>query len=124
MVRNAHYCQGALKDVSAYLPAEACHTPTSDNMPEGCPMHADGGEHERESRDCCQDESQLLKLEHEQSFTGQDMQVALQSVAALTALWLDYAAPRLDRRSLHYLNYKPPLLFCSRPAPLLQTFLC
>ncbi len=124
MVRNAHYCQGALKDVSAYLPAEACHSPASKNMPEGCPMHAEKGAHEQESQDCCSDESQLLKLEHEQSFTGQDMQVVLHLVAALNAVWLDCASPALDRRTVHYLNYKPPLLFCSRPAPLLQTFRC
>ncbi len=123
---NAHFCKGELKHLSAYLPAERCHDMQEAAMPADCPMHQQNKHCEaptpEDEKDCCDNSTEYFKNDHEQQFEFSVLEWSPQLTAALLSISpLDL--PGTDRRTVEYLNYKPPLLVCDRPVSL-QTFLC
>lgn len=126
-VVNKHYCRNELKDVAIFVRAESCHIKTKvQKMPAACPMHlAKGCEmpEQQDERDCCDDESEFVKLEQDQqvqSLTVDLLKHPVTLVAIFVALKLQL--PSQDARTISYLNYKPPLIVCDLSVSL-QTFL-
>ena len=123
LVINKHYCQNELKSIAVFHNAESCH---SKMAMAACPMHAkkDQEQGEKERKDCCNDCSEIVKIDQEQSFPSLDLhlpsppvvQPPLPPTLVLSILMS-------DRHSLDYLHYKPPLIVCDIPV-MLQSFLC
>lgn len=117
---NKHYCKGELKSVALFSKAEPCH---SKKAVTSCPFHPPSDEEQPEKKGCCDDESELIKLDEEVEVPQLNLDLAdhPQLVAALLVT-VNLLSVSSDRKTLHYLNYKPPLivrnLFTS-----LQTFL-
>ena len=121
-VLNMHYCQDELKSMAIYFEAEACH---QEKEMASCPMHNAENHHgEKESKGCCDDETEYLKSETDQIATASEVEINVNPVllsALLVALQIEL--PSIDTQSLQYFNYKPPLIVCDLPVRL-QTFLC
>ena len=119
LVINKHYCQNELKNMALFVKAEGCHTMKQMS----CPMHS-SPEDENPEKGCCDDETEYVKVDEEQQIQPSEINIqvnpVLMSVLFVT-LNLDW--PSLDKQSIHYLNYKPPLIVCDLPVSL-QTFLC
>lgn len=123
LVINKHYCRQQLKSTAFFLKAEACH---QNSKQPSCPMHAAADDHNGhgERKDCCDDQTEYLKAEVEQLLTASDFYLHLPTNPVALSVWSSIAKrTSLDRLTLHYLNYKPPLIVCDRQV-LLQTFLC
>lgn len=107
--------------MAMFIKAEACH---SKKAMAACPMHSAPNQDGKESKDCCDDQSELIKLEQEQQFPSPNLDLQLPIPAPLiipaTSSWPNAV---LERHSRDYLRYKPPVLVCDRTV-LLQAFLC
>lgn len=121
-VLNKHFCQEELKSVAIFTKAEPCH---SQKAMRNCPMH---GEMEMPvspaSKNCCDDTTDYFKSDADQMSvsTGLDLEthLVLWTVALLTSNIQHFS---IDKQSIHYLNYKPPLIVCDLPLSL-QNFRC
>ena len=121
-VFNKHYCQDELKNVALFVEAESCHS-AMDDMPASCPMHPPQKKACEEKKDCCDDQSELVKSEQPQDVQNSEFQLLNKTVCLgviFLALHIDYTS--IDVQSNHFHNYKPPLIVCNTPASL-QTFL-
>lgn len=79
---------------------------------------------ERESKGCCDYETKLLKSDTEQQISVTEFESQLSPVLfSVLYVALQLELPTLDAQTLHYLNYKPPLIVCDLPVRL-QTFRC
>lgn len=75
-------------------------------------------------RGCCDDETEIIKSDEEQiAPSSPDDNLLSLAVLVKLPITLHHDLPKFDRRSLDYLNYKPPLLICDYPSQL-QVFLC
>ncbi len=123
VVVNKHFCQNELKSVALFVKAKACH---NKKVKKPCPIHGYMMVEEDSPSDkgCCDDETEIVKNEEEQitPSLSEDIQLTSAFVATLFVV-LQLELPRLDRQTIHYLNYKPPLLICDYPSEL-QIFLC
>lgn len=120
LVINKHYCQNELKSIALFVKAKACH---SDSAMKNCPFHnpPDG---EKKEKDCCNDETEYVKVDEEQLTPTVEYNLPLNPVLISTLfVVLNFELPAFDKQTLHYLNYKPPLIVCDLPVRL-QTFLC
>ena len=108
--------------MAIFFEAEACH---QEKAMTSCPMHSSETHHgEKESKGCCDDETEYLKSETDQIATTSEVEINVNPVllsALLVALQIEL--PSIDDQSLQYLHYKPPLIVCDLPVRL-QTFLC
>ena len=90
-----------------------------------CPLHGQGEQEDvPDDNGCCDDTTDLVKSESQQLFqsTGIDLELTPVLIATIfVALHIELSA--LDTRSLHYFNYKPPLIVCHLPVSP-PTFLC
>lgn len=108
--------------MALFVKAKGCN---SHKVMKACPIHGqmlvDVSDEERKG--CCDDTSEIIKIDEEQIVPSFDLleletaQFVSFFVAQKTAL------PFIDIQTLHYLNYKPPLLLCDFPVSL-QTFRC
>jgi hypothetical protein len=121
-VLNKHFCQNELKSVALFAKATPCH---DEKIMVDCPMH---GQMEmpgnNESKGCCDDTSDYLKSETDQ--ITQPFSIDLESQLVLLSVAVFSANIQLlstDKKNIHYLNYKPPLIICDLPVEL-QTFRC
>ncbi|MCB0583370.1 MAG: hypothetical protein KDD10_29090 [Phaeodactylibacter sp.] len=108
---NQHYCRNELKHSALFARAKSCHARPA----AGCPMHAPAQE---EPKGCCNDESYFLKHKQDQV---QAEAAPVKAPAAGVALFIpafNTAPPAPNRQNIHYLNYKPPLIFRDFPASL------
>jgi hypothetical protein len=122
LVVNKHYCQNQLKSTAFFLKAKACHQVSKQRS---CPMHADMAEHSgiREHKGCCDDETEYLKADEDQIVSSFAWQLKRPIPVRIDRTWPEPPEwPSSDRQTLHYLNYKPPLIVCDLPVAL-QTFL-
>ena len=120
---NKHYCQDELKSVALFVEAEPCHQPKMKHCPFHNPPQDDDGE-ESHKKGCCEDESEYVKVEDEQLSSSFQFELHLNQVLIATIfVALQIELPSLDSQTIHYLNYKPPLIVCDLPVRL-QTFLC
>lgn len=113
---NQHFCRNELKHTALFAPAKSCH---AQSMP-SCPMHAAA---QKEQKGCCDDESHFLK--HKQEQVQSETQLAKAPAAtALPATCMAFHSPlpSVDKQTIQYLNYKPPLIVCDLPVSL-QAFL-
>ena len=128
-ILNKHFCQNELKDVVFYLKAKSCHQSlekeikahcASAKRGHSCPFHASA---EKKEKDCCQNKSEYHKLDQDQLMAANDFKsfAFTFTLTSVSSLSLQKLIPA-DRQTIHYLNYKPPLIVCDA-APLLQTFL-
>lgn len=120
---NKHFCQNELKSVALFVKAEACH---STKVKKPCPIHGFMMVEEEGSKDkgCCDDETEIVKNEEDQIGPSlPEMPVLSEALLATLFVALQLELPQLDLQTLHYLNYKPPLLICDHPSEL-QIFLC
>ncbi|MEZ4991266.1 MAG: hypothetical protein R2824_12670 [Saprospiraceae bacterium] len=123
LVINKHYCQNELKSIAVFHKAESCH---SKKDMAACPMHAkkDQEQGENERKDCCNDHSEIVKIDQEQSFPSLDLHLSSPPVVQPPfPPTLVLSIQMSDRHSLDYLNYKPPLIICDIPV-MLQSLLC
>ncbi|NRB47967.1 MAG: hypothetical protein HRU41_09875 [Saprospiraceae bacterium] len=123
VVVNKHFCQNELKSVALFVKAKACHTK---QVKKPCPIHGYMMVDAEESDDkgCCDDETEIIKSEEDQIASTFLQEIALSpSLSANLLVVLQLERPQLDRQTIHYLNYKPPLLICEHPSEL-QIFLC
>lgn len=108
--------------MAIFFEAEACH---QSKAMVSCPFHHHHEESSKnESKGCCNDETEYLKSETDQITSTPEAEVSINPIllsVLLVALHLELSS--LDTQSLHYLNYKPPLIVCDLPVRL-QTFLC
>lgn len=120
---NKHFCQNELKSVALFVKAKGCH---SGKVKKACPVHGYMMV-EAESpaqKGCCDDETEIVKTEEDQIAPTLPEKPAIQTALLATLLVvLQIELPEIDRQTLHYLNYKPPLLVCDYPSQL-QIFLC
>ena len=99
------------------MEAEPCH---ADKAMKSCPFHQ---KEAPEKKGCCHDESEYFKLEQEQQFELVSFELPDHTGPLALPSTLIIDLPQIDKKNLHYLNYKPPLLVCDLPLRL-QTFLC
>ncbi len=94
-------------------------------MPADCPfhqMHANCQDEEGEN-DCCEDESDFIKLEQDQQITNPELPISNLPITLSTVfIVFDIDFTSLSDNYLQYLIYKPPIVCDNIPA-LLQTFL-
>ena len=122
---NKHFCQSKLKNIAIFVSAENCHTKKAKNH---CKKHADDAPaicSSEDEKNCCQNESDYLKLEIEQICPGWNdlsntQQIFLTSFAH-SFIWNLYE--NIELSSQDYLNYKPPLLLRDIVIDS-QSFLC
>ncbi len=108
--------------MALFFEAKPCHQA---KMMANCPLHSTG-EHkgDQESKDCCDDKTTYVKSEIDQLVSTSEVEANFTPVllnVLLVALRIEF--PTIDSQSLHYLNYKPPLIVWDLPVSL-QTFLC
>ncbi len=121
-VLNKHFCQNELKSVAIFSQAEPCH---AQKTMRSCPMH---GQMEvpgsNESKGCCDDTTDYVKSDIDQLVSNFSLDLESQLVLLSVALFsANMPLPTIERQSVHYLNYKPPLIVCDLPLSL-QTFRC
>lgn len=89
----------------------------------GCSTHGIGEEDfQKEKKGCCDDETEYVKSDEEQ--LAQSFQIGLKDFPVLLAtifVALGIELPALDSNTLHYLTYKPPIVF-NDISVLLQVF--
>ena len=73
-------------------------------------------------KDCCKDESSIVKEEVEQSFNLVQLEFA-NPIALPISIFEAVNFPVFDQTTLDYLNFKPPLLVKDFKVHF-QTFLC
>ncbi len=77
-----------------------------------------------DQKGCCDDETEIVKTEEDQIAPTLPEDSTIQPALLATLLVvLQLELPEIDRQTLDYLNYKPPLLVCDYPSQL-QIFLC
>ncbi len=113
---NQHFCRSELKHTALFAPAKRCHAQAMAN----CPMHAAA---QKEQKGCCDDESHFLKHKQEQVHSETELAKA-PAAMALPAPCTAFqgSLPSIDKQTIQYLNYKPPLIVCDLSVSL-QTFL-
>jgi len=117
LVVNKHYCNNDLKSLSLFFKAKNCGD-AFDLIP--CPIH--GMMKVPKEKDCCKDESSVVKEEAEQSFNLVHLDFVSPIVFPnLIVEEVDF--PTFDQTTLNYLNFKPPLLVKDFKVHF-QTFLC
>ena len=79
-------------------------------------MHAAA---QKEQKGCCDDESHFLKHKQDQvqSETG-PIKVPSSLTLPAPATCFQGQLPTIDPQTIHYLNYKPPLIACDLPVRL------
>ena len=119
---NKHYCQEELKGFAFFLEAENCHERAARaEMPPNCPMHGSDSPESDHEKDCCEEESQYLKLELEHF--SPDRSGISADIDHFVAGDVGYSSPICHSSTpVEYLNYRPPLLFFDL-AVLQQVFL-
>ena len=117
IVVNKHYCQNQLKNIALFSKAKSCH---DINKVSSCPLH---NNHQNEDKGCCDEETDFIKSDEEFVMTSSDF-VDLEQPAVLATIYilLQLELPSFDANTLHYLTYKPPIVFRDIPV-LLETFL-
>jgi hypothetical protein len=123
VVVNKHYCQDELRSVRVFAAAEPCHQ--GEQKP-ACPFHP-GPQHsdEPKRKGCCDDTSEYVKVNSEQSFPDQQLSQWVYPPAPAvppTRIRL-VAGPTVTRRIIPYRRYKPPLIVRDFQVEL-QRFLC
>ncbi len=125
VVLRKHYCQDQLKNTTFFVEPENCHSSMAKSCPmhaakPACPLHQSSKE---EKKKCCDDQSQFLKVDHEQQFQFDQLQLKNIMLIAVLLSTQNWELPRIDLQQVAYLHYKPPLLNEDRSI-LFQTFLC
>ena len=99
--------------MAIFVKAEPCH---GGKAMKSCPMHSP------EKKGCCDDESEYVKSNEEQ--LASSFQIDLKDFPVLLAtifVVFHIELPALDSNTLHYLTYKPPIVF-NDISVLLQVF--
>jgi hypothetical protein len=106
-----------LKNIAFYNKAKGCHDVSK---MANCPLHDN---HQNEDKGCCDDKTDFIKSDEEVVVPSFEM-VDLDHPVLLAALHilLQLEVPSFDTNTLHYLTYKPPIVFRDIPV-LLETFL-
>lgn len=111
--------------MALFAKAEACHQPSKKKQ---CPFHSTPEEKdhqdEKEKKGCCSDQTEYLKTDQEQLNQSFEFELQLNPVL-LNNLFVvqSFELPSIDTQTLHYLNYKPPLIVCDFSISL-QIFRC
>lgn len=108
---NQHYCRNELKHSALFAAAKSCHAQPAPS----CPMHAPS---KKEQKGCCENESHFLKHKQDQVKAEAEPVKAPAAAVALFIPAFNTAPPAFSRQNIHYLNYKPPLIFRDFPASL------
>lgn len=124
---DKHFCQGELKDIRLFGKAKSCHEAEQAEHKPACPFHPKLQENSATStldeKDCCTNQATYV-VSGEKTSELASTKSAAHSVTLLYAILpVDKTPlPEISYSSLHYLNYKPPLL--NRDIPVLvQSFL-
>lgn len=121
-VVQRHYCQNTLKHTTLFVSSPSCHEEATDKA--SCPMHQPGHGESQDQGNCCNDESELVKLDQQVVVTP-ELIVQPVFMAIMAIVWpalVTFPAPDTDRET--YLSYKPPPLVCLDIPVSLQTFRC
>jgi hypothetical protein len=123
-VLNEHYCQNTLKSKALFVKAESCK---HQDAVKPCSIHGTMPLDQKDDpdNDCCKDKSEFLK--NDEQFTSKitDTELLQKFLSAnVLCVILHIDLPSIDKQTLHYLNYKPPLIVCDDMPVSLQTFLC
>jgi len=116
---NKHYCQDELKNVAIFVEAKSCHEQQEQAV---CPHHQKA-ETEEEKNNCCENESEFLKLDQDlqvENFDFASLKKPLQLAVVMIALTIEL--PSTESTNPHYLSYKPPIV-CDDLPVVLQSFL-
>lgn len=123
LVLSQHFCRGELKSSALFTEATPCHVQQPQKRK--CPHHPPAPKKQEQKKGCCDTKVDFLQLEDDQ--LAQDNTVpSLQSAVLIASLQVAFGVftpVEEDRKTTHYLNYKPPLLVCDCPVSF-QTFLC
>ncbi|WP_020537434.1 HYC_CC_PP family protein [Lewinella cohaerens] len=121
LVFSKHYCQGVLKNTSLFAEAAPCHGVSKAAK---CPRHAPAQEDGLDKKDCCDTQTDFLKVEDAQLSTLADLLIVdTPAFLAVLFFFLPFEVIAADTKTRHDLHYKPPLLVCDLSVSL-QTFLC
>ena len=114
-----HYCKNEVKNEALFVKAKPCH---DQKTMKHCPMHPPADDQDKKG--CCDNKAEYLKLDTDQVTTVAkiDLKLPIPQINALFTPAFDLYSI-LDTQTLHYLNYKPPLLIFDLPV-YLQTFRC
>lgn len=121
LVLNKHYCQDQLKSVALFVDAKPCH---SQKAMQSCPMHGAMETDQDAPKNCCDDETEYVKIDQEQIHQHFEIDTSVPPVflAAFVETFL-LEHPTNDQASQNYIHYRPPIIVCDQPV-VLQTFLC
>ena len=118
---SKHYCQGVLRNTSLFAEAAPCHGVSKTAE---CPRHARAQGDGLDKKDCCDTQTDFLKVEDDQLSTLADLLIVdTPALLAVLFFFLPFEVIAADTKTRHDLLYKPPLLVCDLPVSL-QTFLC
>ena len=117
---STHFCQNQLQDLQFFCQAktcgelqvekESCHKSSSEE-PKPC------------KKGCCESKSDFYQLDLDQQTTPTTFKsLNINTLTAILLTFFNIELPSVDKKSIDYLNYKPPLLICDYTAEL-QTFL-
>lgn len=123
-VLNKHYCQNTLKSKALFVKAESCK---HQDAVKPCPIHGTMpiDRQDDPEKDCCKDKSEFLKNDDQFANKVTDTELIQNFLSAgVLCVILNIDLPSIDKQTLHYLNYKPPLIVCDDMPVSLQTFLC
>jgi hypothetical protein len=120
-VWHQHYCQDKLKSQSFFVKPKSCHE-LNKQQNTSCPMHVNQGMNADEEKNCCDNKVSYLfdnsdKLIQKLTLKSFDFDEGIAFSPAHVLIM-----PETDNYSIHYLNYKPPLILCDVPSTL-QSFL-
>jgi hypothetical protein len=116
---NSHFCQNQLKDVCLFFKADDCYKKfNAQKTKKSCHLEKKSCEN-----NCCNNTSEYYKLDQDQQLISFDFK-AFNTPQIIATLWivLNLELPIETTKSIHYLNYKPPLIVSDLPVDL-QTFL-
>ena len=117
-VIQKHYCQDELKEYSLYWKTSGCENHTKKKP--ACPFHP---EPVSEEKGCCENETEIVKLEQAYTISSFDFSVFdIQHLVGPVIPRVKIGFAGSEIYISHFLTYKPPPLVRNFPVSL-QTFL-
>ena len=104
-----------------FLHAKPCHKAKA---MKACPMHANMNQSKDKSKGCCDDETEIIKTDHEKVNYSFELDPELSSIffqAFVTSFF--YNEPEVAEKNINFRTYRPPIIIHDLPIEL-QSILC
>ena len=123
---SKHYCQGEFKNLALFVEAEQCHEVKTRKAEAHCHSGKNTcqslGSEDKQEKKCCENKTVFLETDDFIStMAPSKISPEFQLIAVTFILSNDFLFST-EKRSLKFLNYKPPLIELDIPV-LVQSFL-